>query len=70
MVERMRLVDDVDIYVDGNFCMGWWGGFNRQRSLILRLVLSKVISNTLLLLRYEHKSIKHARNVALLRFLW
>ena len=52
------------------FAWGGVGGFNRQRSLIPSLVFSIVISNTLLLLCYEHKSIKHARNVALLRFLW
>ena len=57
-----RDVDDVDIYVHGNFYMVWGGGvelitFNRLRSLILRLAFPIVISNTILLLRYEEKNV-------------
>ena len=63
--------DDVDIYVHGNFCTGWGGvgliTFNRLRSLLIRLALPKVISNTFLLLRYEHKK-EHFHTLMMLPF--
>ena len=65
--------DDVDIYVHGNFCTGWGGvgliiiTFNRLRSLLIRLALPKVISNTFLLLRYEHKN-EHFHTLMILPF--
>jgi hypothetical protein len=63
--------DVVDFFVHGTFGRGWGGGglitFNRLRSLLIRLGLPKVISNTFLLLRYEHKK-EHFHTLMMLPF--